>query len=136
VSGTGPDATANLNQFAIASRPSVEGGLPTCPTCRRPRRAVRYCNQLVLVAASSAPHPGWFTASCPDGRYRGDVRAGGVSLLGWLRVLGEQEAVAFCGVPEVAFVGVAEALVEPLRYPGGVQARAQYTVLNVAGDAA
>lgn len=48
--------------------------------------------------------------------------------------MGEADAVAFCGIAEVAFVVVAEAFVEPLGYSGGVQAGAEYAVLNVPGN--
>ena len=45
--------------------------------------------------------------------------------------MGEADAVAFCGVAEVAFVVVAEAFVEPLGYSGGVQAGAENAVLHI-----
>lgn len=55
-------------------------------------------------------------------------------LWGWACALGEADTVAFCGVAEVTFVVVAEALVEPLGYSGGVQAGTEHAVLHVPCD--
>lgn len=73
-----------------------------------------------LISIACSPHP---PADSP------------VHYVGGGCVLGEADAVAFCGVAEVAFVVVAEAFVEPLGYSGGVQASAEYTVLYVSCDA-